>query len=146
VKKPILIVIAAIVLIVVIAVGYMGYQAIVNQPSTSPTPTPAPEVVTQETARDAAIMYIATNHMDIASLTSNISWTGGRQETGLVGSETYIYISGNWNVTITNPVIPDPIYTLTAVYTDTASHVTIAWAGTYHNETITQTGYDYIVP
>lgn len=145
-KKSILIAIVAVIVIVVIAGGYIGYNATVNQPSASPTPSPTPEIALQETARDSAIRYIATNHADIASLTTNLTWTGGRQETGLVGSDTYIYISGNWNVTTTNPVVPDPTYTISAVYTDTANQVTIEWKGTYQNSTITETSYNYVVP
>ncbi len=125
---------------------YIGYSGMLNPPSSTPTPTPAPEVPTQQTARDAAVQFIATNHIDIASLTANLTWTGGRQDTGLVGAETYIYIAGNWNITITNPVIPDPTYTIKAVYTDTVNQVTIEWAGTYQNSVITETSFNYIVP
>jgi len=145
-KKPILIAILAVVVIVIIAAAYIGYSGMLNQPAATPTPSPTPGVVTQEIVRDSAIMYIATNHVDIASLTSNLTWTGGLQQTGVVGSVTYIYLAGNWNVTITNPVVLDPVYTISAVYTDTANAVTIEWLGTYENEAITETGYNYIVP
>ena len=143
-KKSILIAALVVIVIVLIAGVYIGYNAMVNQPSATPTPTPA--VPTQLTARDSAIMYIATNHSEIASLTENLTWAGGRQDTGLVGSETYIYTAGNWNVTITNPVVLNPTYTVNAVYTDTANQVTIEWQGTYQNNAITQTSYNYIVP
>ena len=145
-KKPILIVILAVVVIVVIAAAYIGYTGVLNPSEASPTPTPSPESDTQETVRDAALTYIADNHADIASLTTDLTWTGGRQETGLLGSETYIYTAGNWNITITNPVVLDPTYTISAVYTDTANQVTIEWAGTYQSGTITETSFDYIVP
>ena len=147
-KKSILIAVVAVVVIVLIAGVYFGYNAMVNPPSATPTPAPSPtaEVATQETVRDSTIMYIATNHADIASLTENLTWAGGRQETGLVGSETYIYSAGNWNVTITNPVVLDPTYTISAVYTDTANQVTIEWQGTYQNNAITETSFNYIVP
>ena len=145
-KKPILIAIAAVVVIVIIAAAYIGYSGMLNQPAATPTPTPTPTVATQVTVRDSAIMHIATNHTDIASLTTNLTWTGGLQETGVVGSVTYIYTAGNWNVTITNPVVPDPLYTISAVYTDTTNLVTIEWTGTYQNEAITEVSYNYIVP
>ena len=145
-KKPILIAILAVVVIVIIAAAYIGYSGMLNQPAATPTPSPTPGVVTQEIVRDSAIMYIATNHVDIASLTSNLTWTGGLQQTGVVGSVTYIYLAGNWNVTITNPVVLDPVYTISAVYTDTANAVTIEWLGTYVNEAITETSYQYVVP
>ncbi|MGD6807350.1 MAG: hypothetical protein ACQCN4_10385 [Candidatus Bathyarchaeia archaeon] len=145
-KKSLTAAVVVIVIIIVVAGVYLGYNALVNPPSPSPTPTPTPEVATQETVRDAAMQYIAANHTDIASLTENLTWTGGRQETGLVGSETYIYTAGNWNVTLTNPVVLDPTYTISAVYTDTANQVTIEWAGTYQNDAITETSFNYIVP
>jgi uncharacterized protein (UPF0333 family) len=146
-KKSILITAVAVIVIIVVVAGvYIGYNAMVNQPSTEPTPSPTPQVPTQETARDAAMQHIATNHTDIASLTENLTWTGGRQETDLVGSETYIYTAGNWNITITNPVVPDPLYTISVVYTDTANQVTIEWAGTFQNSVITETSFNYTVP
>jgi uncharacterized protein (UPF0333 family) len=145
-KKSILIVIAAVVIVIVIAGVYLGYSGLVNPPASTPTPSTTPEVATQETVRDAAMQKIASDHEDIAPLTENLQWTGGRQETGLVGSETYIYTAGNWNVTITNPVVLDPIYTISAVYTDTANNVTIEWKGTYQNEVVTETSFDYVVP
>jgi uncharacterized protein (UPF0333 family) len=145
-KKSILIAIVAVVVIVIIAAAYIGYSGMLNQPAATPTPSPTPEVVAQETVRDSAIMYIATNHADLASLTTGLTWTGGLQETGVVGSVTYIYIAGDWNVTITNPVVPDPVYTISAVYTDTANAVIIEWLGTYENEAITETSFQYVVP
>lgn len=145
-KKSILIAIVAVVVIVIIAAAYIGYSGMLNQPAATPTPSPTPEVVTQETVRDSAIMTIATNHADLASLTTGLTWTGGLQETGVVGSVTYIYIAGDWNVTITNPVVLDPVYTISAVYTDTANAVTIEWLGTYENEAITETSFQYVVP
>jgi uncharacterized protein (UPF0333 family) len=145
-KKSILIAIVAVVVIVIIAAAYIGYSGMLNQPAATPTPSPTPEVVTQETVRDSAIMFIATNRADLASLTTGLTWTGGLRETGVVGSVTYIYLAGNWNVTITNPVVLDPVYTISAVYTDTANAVTIKWLGTYENEAITETSYQYVVP
>ncbi len=146
-KKSILIAVVAIVVVIVLIAGiYIGYNAMFNQPPATPTPSPTPAVATQETVRDSAIMYIATNHTDIASLTENLTWAGGRQETGLLGSETYVYTTGNWNVTITNPVVPNPPYTINAVYTDTANQVSIKWQGTYQNNAITETSFNYIVP
>jgi len=145
-KKSILIVIAAVVIVIVIAGVYLGYSGLVNPPASTPTPSTTPEVATQETVRDAAMQKIASDHEDNAPRTEHLQWTGGRQETGLVGSETYIYTAGNWNVTITNPVVLDPIYTISAVYTDTANNVTIEWKGTYQNEVVTETSFDYVVP
>jgi hypothetical protein len=89
---------------------------------------------------------IASDHEDIAPLTENLQCTGGRQETGLVGSETYIYTVGNWNVTITNPVVLDPIYTISAVYTDTANNVTIEGKAHTRTKSYRNKLTDYVVP
>jgi hypothetical protein len=145
-KKSILIAVTSVGVIILIIVGYITYTITENQPPTSPTQSPTPESVIQEIVRDSAIMYIATNHSEIASLTTDLTWTGGRQETGLLGSETYIYIAGGWNVTITNPVVPDPIYEISAVYTDTANQITIIWSGLYQGGATAETSYNYIVP
>jgi uncharacterized protein (UPF0333 family) len=145
-KKSILIAIVAVIVVVIVVGAYVGCSGILNQPEATPTPSPTPEPATQETVRDATIMYITANHEDIASLTTDLTWAGGRQETGLVGAETYIYTAGNWNLTITNPVVLNPIYTVSAVYTDTANDVTIVWQGTYENEAIVETNYEYVVP
>jgi hypothetical protein len=145
-KKSILMAIVAVVAIAVIAAAYIGYSGILNPPDTNPTPTPEPEADIQETVRDATMTYIAANHEDMASMTVDLTWAGGLQETGLVGSTTYIYTAGNWNVTITNPVVMDPVYTISAVYTDTANDVTIEWMGTYENQAITETSFEYVVP
>ncbi|NLF87776.1 hypothetical protein GX563_03020 [Candidatus Bathyarchaeota archaeon] len=144
-KKPILIAIVAVIIIVIAAAGIV-YSGVLNPTDTNPTPTPEPETPVQETVRDATMTYIAANHEDMASMTVDLTWAGGRQETGLVGSDTYIYTAGNWNVTITNPVVMDPVYTISAVYTDTANAVTIEWMGTYENEAITETSFEYVVP
>lgn len=141
-----MIAVVAVVVILVVVGGYLGATYLGSQSPASPTPTPAPQVAVQETARNSAMQYIAANHTDIASLTTNLTWAGGRQDTGLVGAEKYVYTAGNWNVTITNPVIPDPTYTVNAVYTDTVNKVTIEWEGTYKNGVTAETKFNYIVP
>jgi len=145
-KKTLLIAAAVAILVVVVAGVYVGYSGLLNVPSADPTPTPAPESPTQETVRDSTMTYIAASHEDIASLTTDLTWAGGRQETGLVGAETYIYTAGNWEVTITNPVVADPTYDVSAVYTDTESMVTIEWTGTYQDSEVSEVSFDYIVP
>ena len=144
-KKSILIVAVVAIVVIVVAGVYVGYSGVLNTPADNSTPTPAPETPTQETVRDSTMTYIADNH-DLASMTADLTWTGGLQETDLVGSVTYIYLAGNWNVTITNPVVLDPTYTVSAVYTDTENMVTIEWAGTYQDSAISETSFEYIVP
>lgn len=145
-KKSILIAVAAVVVIVVVAAGVLVcYNPFAGQPTATPTPPPN-EADVAEDARDSAVMFITTNHTEVAPMLSNMTWTGGRVETGLVGSETHIWTSGNWNVTITHPVVPDPVYTIGAVYTDTVNNVTVDWQGTYQNGVVTETNYSFVVP
>jgi hypothetical protein len=136
--------VAVVVLIVVIAAGaYIGYSGIQNQPSATPTPTPSPEENTRLEAADTALMFIQSNHTETASLPSSVTWTGGRQDQGgLVGSELYIYTGNGWNMTIRNPVIPDPTYTVNATYTANGA-VTLDWSGTYFHGEINETTYCY---
>lgn len=144
-KKSILIAIAVVAIIVIFAGVFIAYNPFAVQPAATPTPPPS-GTVDSETARDAAIMYIATNHTDITSMLSNLNWTGGKVETGLVGSEKYTWISGNWNVTVTNPVVLDPVYTVGAFYNDEVNKVSINWDGTYQNGVVTETNYSFVVP
>jgi hypothetical protein len=124
----------AAIIIIVIAGGYLGWTYVGNQ--TPPNPTPNP--ISAEQIRDQAMLYIEANHTQTIPLMQNLDWSGGRQETGLLGSETYLYCSGNWALQIQNPVVPNPIYSITANYT--SSNMTVAWTGTYQNGTLTETG------
>lgn len=146
-KKAVLIAVAAILVIVIIAGGYGGYQYMVNQPAATPTPTPtsspSPEETTRLEARDTVMMFIANNHTETQALTEGITWSGGRATPeGLVGAETYIYTGNGWNVTITNPVIPEPTYTVTATYTANGT-VVVDWQGTYFHGEVNETSYTY---
>jgi hypothetical protein len=142
-KRSILIAVVVVVVVIIVAVG--GFLAC-TQFNGNPAPTPTPTVATAEDAGDAAIAYIIANHAD-TGLTTDLNWTGGRATPeGLVGSETYIYTAGNWNITTTYPVVPNPVFTISVVYTDTVTKVGIQWAGTYTNSTITETSFNYVVP
>jgi hypothetical protein len=109
----------------------------------------APELSVQKQIRDNAMTYIKTNHTETAQFMNNLAWTGGRTTPdGIVGAETYTYLSQGWNVTITYPVIPNPTYTITADYSATSSGgasipYRVMWQGTWENGTITETSYDF---
>ncbi len=117
-----IIVILAIAAIVIIAGGVTVWvftnpsqnEDIQNTPTPQITPTleatPEPGV-SKEQIRDAAIMYIQANHAETEELMCDLSWTGGRAETGLLGAEVYNYSSTGWTVIIEYPIIPNPIYT-----------------------------------
>lgn len=94
---------------------------------------------TQAEMRDAAVAYMLSNHAEAAHLLTNLAWTGGAVYTGLVGSVLYEYTSTGWTMEIQNPVVPNPIYTITANYSSGAS--TVVWAGTLENRAITETSY-----
>jgi hypothetical protein len=142
-------IVAAVVIIVILIVAFLYFGTNIfgnNPPSPTPTPTPTAtsSTATPETVRNSVLYFISTNHSDAASyITDNISWSGGRQETGLVGSETYSYAGNNWNVTIQYPVVPNPIYTVNATYTSPTSHLIITWQGTYENGTVTESSFTF---
>ena len=109
-----------------------------NSPiDTLPEDNPSATPLTIEQIRDAAITYIQINHLEIASLMTGFSWTGGRKSTGLIGAESYGFTSGSWTVSLKYPVILNPVYTITANY----SVGTVYWAGTYENGIIKETTF-----
>jgi hypothetical protein len=62
----------------------------------------------------------------------------------MVGSNKYSYMSIGWNVTMQNPVVPNPPYTITAVYSQANMNTAmITWIGTLDNGIIKQTSYEY---
>lgn len=155
-----------VLIIVIIVGGYIIWQSgyfnptvtpspsVTPSPTTTPltTPTPTssatPEASTPEQVRDAAMTYIKTNHNETAQYMLSVSWTGGRTTpSGIVGAETYSYQSEGWNVTMQYPVVPNPIFTVTADYISPVSQVTpaekiVSWLGTWQNGTISETSYN----
>jgi hypothetical protein len=111
-------------------------------PTSAPTSAPSPSPLMQEQARNDVMNYIKTAHNQTASYMQNLSWTGGRVNTSLVGSETYTYQSGGWNLTEQYPVVPNPIFTVNVTYlTAGASTPLISWRGTWQNGTVTETSF-----
>jgi len=136
--------VAAIALIVIVAVGggYIGWTYLgASNPSATPTPsvTSTPQPATAAQARDASMNYLASNHAETAQLMSGFSWAGGRQDTGLVGSETYVYTSVGWTVQVKFPVAPNPTFTVSANFSQ--GDEAVSWRGTYQNNAITETSY-----
>ena len=111
--------------------------------------SPPSELSTQEEVRDDAMAYIEANHPETAPFMKDLSWTGGRATpTGLVGAETYTYLSLGWNITITYPVIPNPTYTINADYSATSTGdvsipYRVIWQGTWENESIAEINYTF---
>ena len=132
----------AVVIVVVVIIG-AGWVLL------SPKETP-PELSTQEQVREDAMAYIKTNHPETEQFMGNLAWTGGKvTQEGLLGSEKYTYTSQGWNVTMSYPVVLNPIYTVTADYSATAANsgasipYRVVWEGKWDNGTITETNYDF---
>ncbi len=111
------------------------------------TPDTMPKFDLPEHIRDGVIAYIGSNHSETTQFMNIQSWTGGRQETGLLGSETYIYQAQGWAVTIQYPVIPDPTYSVTVEYSVASGSIGIpyhvSWQGTWNDGCITEASYTF---
>jgi hypothetical protein len=118
----------AVVIVVVLATGYIGLTF-----NNKPSPNSA------EIARDAAISYLATNYPETQNFTSNISWSGGSKETASTGTETYVYTTNDWTITLNCSAVSNPLYTIDANYTK--EDVTLEWMGVCQNGTVVEQGY-----
>jgi hypothetical protein len=124
----------AIALFLVIIGGYFAWTYFFTQNQNNLS-TPS---FSRDQIRDQAMVYIAANHTITFPLIQGLAWSGGKQDTGLLGSETYLYRGGNWSISIQNPVVPKPIYTITANYS--SNGCIFGWVGTYQNGEVDETG------
>jgi hypothetical protein len=88
--------------------------------------------------------FIKSNHPESAQFMKDLVWTGGRvTPPNIVGSETYMFFSQGWNVTINYPVVPNTIYKIVADYSATSIGIPyrIIWKGTWQNEVTNETSY-----
>lgn len=109
-------------------------------------PSGVPPFTRQEEIRDAVMEYIKTNHPETAQFMQSLSWTGGKVDRDvMIGAETYSWISGGWNVTLTYPIVPNPVYSVNADYKQQGLGIPyrVIWAGTWHNDKITETTYEF---
>ena len=110
-------------------------------------PANMPKLTIHENIRDAAMVYVNQQHPETAQFTANISWSGGKQETKLLGAETYQYQGNGWKVTIQYPVVANPIYKITADYSTTSDSIgipyRITWQGNWESGSITETAYSF---
>ena len=115
--------------------------------SESPEPTEVPRDLTREQIRDTVLGYIRVNHNETEPYLPHGSWTGGRVETGGVGSETYAYLCQGWNVTLQNPVVPDAMYAITVTCTPQQSvalvQPTVFWKGALQDGVVTEQNYEF---
>ena len=139
---------AAIVFVTIFAIvggvswALVNAQQTLNQPD---QPQPMPKLMIHEQIRDAAIAYIGSSHPETLQFMNQLNWTGGRRETGLVGAETYIYHAEGWSVTLHYPVVPNPVYSVTAQYATQSGAIgipySVFWDGIWQNGTITETSF-----
>jgi cell division protein FtsB len=102
------------------------------------------ELTVQEKIRDSVMDYIKFNHPETAQFMSSLVWTGGRTTPAtLVGAETYIYTSSGWKLTISYPVVPNPLYNVTADYSApfTGIPYRVIWNGSCQNWQIKENSY-----
>ncbi len=108
---------------------------------------PDATTLTQEQVRDLTMMYLEAYHNQTTQYMHDLAWTGGMMDMGMmVGSSKYSYQSSGWNVTMQNPVVPNPTYTITARYMPMNMHSTnavITWEGALQNGIIAETKYEY---
>jgi hypothetical protein len=106
-----------------------------------------PQFDLQAHIRDTVLASVAGQHPETAPLMPTEGWTGGHVETKLLGSDTYSYQSGGWDVEIQNAVVLDPVYTVTVHYTQPSGEVgipyNVMWEGLWQDGNITETTYTF---
>jgi hypothetical protein len=104
-----------------------------------------PEISTQELARDVVMAYIKNSHPETGQFMKSLAWTGGRENSKLLGAETYVYQSQGWNVTIYYIVVANPVYSLTVDYSTAPNEPSmpyrVIWQGTWKNGCVTEASY-----
>jgi hypothetical protein len=104
-----------------------------------------PELTILGQIRDEAMAYLQTNHPEAAQFMGNLNWTGGQEDTGLLGAETYTYQAQSWNVTIHYPVVASPVYNLKVDYSTASDEASIphrvTWQGTWQDGCVAEASY-----
>jgi hypothetical protein len=142
-KKMALVVVCAAVFVCFISIGW----ALLHSPSENEPvdQVNGNEFLTPEQIRDAVMGFIEANHPETGQLMGELVWTGGREETGLLGAEIYNYESLCWKVTISYPVIVNPIYDITVNYSVPTGVISIPyaviWEGSWENGTVTEASF-----
>jgi len=96
--------------------------------------------------RDAVMNWIKVQHPETASLMANLVWSGGVKPypLGQLGAGRYEYLSGQWNVSITYPIVPNPPYTCQVSYTDLRTEAyRVSWRGIYQSGAVTEESYSF---
>jgi hypothetical protein len=142
-KKIALVVVCAAVFICLSSIGW----ALLYSPSENELADRVndDEFLTPEQIREAVMCFIEVNHPETAKFMGELVWTGGREETGLLGAEIYNFESQGWKVTISYPVIANPVYDVTVNYSVPDGVISIPyaviWEGTWENGTVTEASF-----
>ncbi len=123
----------AITLFLVVLGGYLGLTYFLAQNHDNSSNT----VFFMEQIRDQVMVYIAANHTVTFPLMQSLSWSEGREASGLLGSKTYMYHSGNWDISLQNPVVAKSIYKISVNYS--SDGCVFDWVGTYKDGLISET-------
>jgi hypothetical protein len=146
-KKLAVVVVCAAVFL---CISGISWALVYSQPDDGIASDQANDVVdnvflTPEQVRDAAMCYIEANHPETAQFMDDLVWTGGREDTGLLGAEVCNFESQGWKVTIRYPVVESPIYDITANYSVPSGVISIPyaviWEGTLENGTVTEVNF-----
>lgn len=85
------------------------------------------ETMNPEYARDIAIDYIISNVDEFNGFEAPDDWTYmDMTPAGLLGYSTHQYTSGNWEVTISGPVVLEPTYSVEVKY---IGEIELSWNG-----------------
>lgn len=123
-------------------------QPVTESPDITPEPSENPvgygnesSVPLEEQARDAALAYMRSARPATAQFMTDLSWRGGRLDTGSADVETYVYYASDWEVRVEWPLVANPAYKVTATYS--LGTTLIVWEGSYQNGTIKETRYSF---
>lgn len=123
----------AITFFLVVLGGYLGLTYFESQTIDNSNNM----IFSMEQIRDQVMVYITANHTVTFPLMQSLSWSGGREATGLLGSETYLYHSGNWSILLQTPLVAKSIYRVSVNYS--SDGCIFDWVGTYQDGLISET-------
>jgi hypothetical protein len=93
-------------------------------------------ILSPESARDAAIQYIAENYPGLADMAVPSEWTfTDLTPEGMLGASTYRYAGLGWNVTVRFMVVLEPVYTVTVEHSGDEG---FTWEGTVESSGVTE--------
>ena len=132
---------STILLTVIVVAAFLVATALGLQNSTIPeSQNNVPEP--PESARNAAINYILQAHIEVGALQVPSSWEMQNLTPDLLGASTLQYTENGWNVTVSYPVVLEPMYTVIVEYT---GNVSFQWAGTVTQDwNVTETTFTII--